>query len=135
MAEAMHIRAASFPLVVRMSAPRWLVFVALAGWAILAGPAHAQPLANTGDLPGFDSRSSIVASDHSPSLQPTDRRHDASTRDGNPTQLATGSIATAPVGLSAIHLAKLFFDASAARQPRSPAQPRAPPAGASALTD
>ena len=123
-------RPTSLPLVLGINAPRWLVVGAFVCWAVLSGPAHAQPLTKEGTLPGFDSRRSIVAADRSPSLQTSDRRYDAAPGDGNPNQLATNSIAIAATGLSAIHLAKFFFDAAAAQQPRSPAQPRAPPAGA-----
>ena len=123
----MHRLATSFLPVLRTGAPRWLVFVALVCWATLSGPAHAQLLVE-GALPGFDSRSSIVTSDRSPSLQTTDRRHAASTDDGNPMQLATDSIATISAVLSGIQPTKISFDTPAAKQPRSPAQPRAPPA-------
>jgi hypothetical protein len=123
-------RLTSLPFVLGISAPRWVVVVTLVCWAILPGPAHAQPLAKESTLPGSNSRSSIVAVDRSPSLQTSDRRYDAAPGDGNPNQLATDSITIAATGLSAIHLAKFFFDAPAAQQPRSPAQPRAPPAGA-----
>jgi len=122
-------RPTSLPLVLGISAPRWLVLATLACWAILSGPAYAQPLAKESTLAGFNSRSSIVAADRSPSLQTSDRRYDSAAGDGNPNQLATNSIAIAATGLSAIHLTKCFFDAPAAQQPRSPAQPRAPPAG------
>ena len=123
-------RPTSLPFVLDISAPRWLAVAALVWWAILSGPAHAQSRAKESTLPGFNSRNSIAAADRSPSLQTSDRRYDAAPGDGNPNQLATDSIAIAATGLSAIHLAKFFFDAAAAQQPRSPAQPRAPPAGA-----
>jgi hypothetical protein len=106
------------------------MFVALMWWGVLLGPAHAQPVARESALPGFDSKSSIVASERSPSLQTTDRRHAASIDDGNPMQLATGSVATAAAILSGIQLTQIAFVGPAAQQPRSPAQPRAPPADA-----
>jgi hypothetical protein len=118
------------PLVLAIGVPRWLVVMALGCWAVLSGPSYAQPLVKESTAPGFDSRSSIGAADRTPSFQTTDRRHDATSGNGNPNQLATSSIAIAAIGLSAIHLAKFFFDAPVAQQPRSPAQPRAPPAGA-----
>jgi len=123
-------RSPSLPLVLGIRAPQWLVFVALICCAVLSGPAHAQPLAKRCALPGFDSGSSIVAADRSPSLQTSDRRHDAAPSDGNPNQLAIDSIAPAATRLSAIQPTKISFDAPAAQQPRSPAQPRAPPADA-----
>jgi len=64
---------------------QWLVIVALVCWATLSGPAHAQLLVERA-LPGFDSRSSVVDSDRSPSLQTTDRRNDVSA-DGDPPPL------------------------------------------------
>jgi hypothetical protein len=118
------------PLVLGISAPRWLVLATLACWAILSGPAYAQPLAKEGALTGFDSGSSIVAADRPLSLQASDRRHDAAPGDGNPNQLATDSIAITASGLSAIQPTRFSFNAPAAQQPRSPAQPRAPPASA-----
>jgi len=116
------------PLVLGISAPRWLVFVALICCAVLLGPAHAQPLAKGCALPGFDSGSSIVAAERSPSLQTSDRRHDAAPSEGNPNQLATDFIATVATGLSAIQPTKFSVATTAAQQSRSPAQPRAPPA-------
>jgi hypothetical protein len=76
-----------------------------------------------------------MAADRSPSFQTMERRHDTSADDGNPTQLATGLIATIPIGLSRTEPAKFSFDAPAAQQPRSPAQPRAPPPTPSSITD
>jgi hypothetical protein len=123
-------RPTSLPLVLAISASRWLMVVTLVCWALFSGPAPAQPLAQESTLPGFDSRSSIVAADRSPSLQTSDRRHDAAAGDGNPNQVATDSIAPAATGLCQIQPTKFSFDAPAAQQPRSPAQPRAPPARA-----
>jgi hypothetical protein len=123
----MHRLATSFRPVLGNGAPRWLVFVALVYWAALLGRTHAQLLVESA-LPGFDSRSSVVASDRSPSLQTTDRRQATSADDGNPSQLATGPIATISNGVGKTQPAKFFFDAPTAQQPRSQAQPRAPPA-------
>jgi hypothetical protein len=109
------------------------VFVALVYWATLSGPAHAQLLAESA-LPGFDSRSSVVVSDRSPSLQTMERRHDSSA-DGDPTPLAAGSIATTSTGCSGIQPITLSAHAQAAHRPHSLAQPRAPPADAQALVD
>jgi hypothetical protein len=125
----MHRPAPSFRPVPRDGAPRWLVFVALVYCATLLGPIHVQLLVASA-LPGFDSRSSVVASDRSPSLQTTDRRQATSADDGNPPQLATGPRATLLIGFSRTQPANRFFDAPAAQQPRSQAQPRAPPADA-----
>src|SRR6185312_14340206 len=116
-------RAKSPPPVLGTAAPRWLVIVALVCWATLSGPAHAQLLVESA-LPGFDSRSSVVASDRSPSLQTTDRRHHASA-DGDPTPLATDSVTPTSTGLSGTQPLGLSPDAYSAYQPRSPAQPRA----------
>jgi len=107
---------------------QWLVIVALVCWATLSGPAHAQLLVERA-LPGFDSRSSVVDSDRSPSLQTTDRRNDVSA-DGDPPPLATDSLAPTSTGISGTQPLGLSPDAYSAQQPRSPAQPRAPPADA-----
>jgi hypothetical protein len=76
-----------------------------------------------------------VAPDRSPSLQTMERRHDTSADDGNPTQLATGLITTISIGLSGTEAPKLSFDAPAAQQPRSQAQPRAPPPTPRSISD
>jgi len=127
MSEAMQLRATSSPLFSGAGAPRWLVFAALVCWAVLWGPAQAQPLDRASALHGFDSDSSITASDRSPTLQTTDRRYHAWAGDGNPTQLATGSIAARPAVLGPTQPASVSLVAMAAQQLRSPAQPRAPP--------
>jgi len=124
----MYVQATSCPLVLGTSAPRWLVFVALVCWAILSGPAHAHLLAETA-LPGFDPRSSVVASDRLPSLQTPEHRHETSAH-GDATPPAPGSIAPPSTSLGGIQPITFSVDPPAAHQPHSLAQPRAPPADA-----
>jgi hypothetical protein len=124
----MDIRSTSLPPIPRTSLSRWFVLVAIA-WAILSGltAAPARPVVESA-LPGFDLRSFMMASDRAPSLQTGDRRHAAASSAGNQMPGATCSMVAALVGSAAIQATVFVIDDSIARQLRSPAQPRAPPA-------
>jgi hypothetical protein len=126
----MHVRSNSLPPTLRTSASRWFVLVAII-WAIVSGPtpAQSQPIGERA-LPGFDLRGFMMASDRAPSLQTGDRRHPAAPSVDNQMPGATCSIVAALVGSDANQPTVFVIDDSIARQQRSPAQPRAPPAHA-----
>jgi hypothetical protein len=116
-----------------MSAPSWLALIAVVWWAALLNPAHSHQRFAAGLLHGIDLPDAVTTAEW-PSLQTNDRRRSDSARDGNPPAAA---IAAAVIEVSVDPVVRIFtFTRQPAAQPaRSPAQPRAPPAGVSALAD